>query len=87
MGCSDVVQNMGTEGAMEWVLGHMEDADFNDPLADPSAASQTPPASTSATAAEPSAESVMMLSSMGFTDKQAAAALKVCAVTSPKNAC
>ena len=70
---------MGTEGAMEWVLGHMEDADFNEPLRDPSATAQTAPASTSGPAPEAAAdpESLMMLASMGFTDVQAAAALKV----------
>ena len=64
---------------MEWVLGHMEDADFNEPLPDSSAAAPPGPASTSAPASEAAAdpESVMMLASMGFTDVQAAAALKV----------
>lgn len=77
-----VLQNMGTEGAMEWVLGHMEDADFNEPLPDPSASAQSGLASTSAPAAQAPAdpESVMMLASMGFSDQQAAAALKVSAV-------
>ena len=69
------MQNMGTEGAMEWVLGHMEDADFNEPLPDPSAAAQPSAAPAAEAAADP--ESVMMLVSMGFTDVQAAAALKV----------
>lgn len=69
------MQNMGTEGAMEWVLGHMEDADFNEPLPDPSAAAQPSTAPAAEAAADP--ESVMMLVSMGFTDVQAAAALKV----------
>ena len=64
---------------MEWVLGHMEDADFNEPLPDPSATAQPAPASTSSPAPEAAAdpESLMMLASMGFTDVQAAAALKV----------
>ena len=70
---------MGAEGAMEWVLSHMEDANFNDPLSEPSqAAAQA--STTGAAAAPPAAadpESVMMLVSMGFTDQQAAAALKV----------
>lgn len=73
------MQNMGAEGAMEWVLTHMEDANFNDPLSEPS---QAPPHASTSGAAEaaPAAadpESVMMLVSMGFTDQQAAAALKV----------
>ena len=46
---------------MEWVLSHMEDPDFNDPL---------PPASAEQEyAAHP--ESVVMLTSMGFTERQA----------------
>lgn len=70
-----VVQNRGAEGAMEWVLSHMEDANFNDPLSEPSQASTTGAAEAPPTAADP--EAVMMLVSMGFTDQQAAAALKV----------
>ncbi len=75
-----VMQNIGTEGAMEWVLGHMEDANFNEPMSQPSetaAPSQT--SATGSASAGPAAdpETVMMLVSMGFTDAQAAAALKV----------
>ena len=66
-----MLQNAGTEGAMNWVLGHMEDAAFNDPLPHSSSPDGAPEG-----AADP--ESVMMLVSMGFTDQQAAAALKVC---------
>ena len=74
------VQNMGAEGAMEWVLSHMEDANFNEPLSQPDQAPATAQAASdkpggSASAADP--ESIMMLVSMGFTDAQAAAALKV----------
>lgn len=64
------LQNAGTEGAMNWVLGHMEDADFNDPLPNASSSDGAPEG-----AADP--ESIMMLVSMGFTDQQATAALKV----------
>ena len=64
---------------MEWVLSHMEDANFNEPLTEPSQAepqaSTTGAAEAAGAAADP--ESVMMLVSMGFTDLQAAAALKV----------
>ena len=67
-----LLQNAGTEGAMNWVLGHMEDADFNDPLPSTSSAAQAP---SSDAAADP--ESLMMLVSMGFTEQQATAALKV----------
>lgn len=64
---------------MEWVLSHMEDANFNDPIAEPSQAAPQASA-TGAVEAPPAAadpESVMMLVSMGFTNQQAAAALKV----------
>jgi len=60
---------------MEWVLAHMEDADFNDPLPSPAAGGDTQQAAE-AGAGDP--ESVALLSSMGFTDAQATAALKVC---------
>lgn len=69
-------QNMGTEGAMEWVLSHMEDDNFNEPLSQPSESAAPAQAPTSGPAADP--ETVMMLVSMGFTDSQAAAALKAC---------
>lgn len=60
---------------MEWVLGHMEDANFNEPLSQPSEAAPAQASTIGAVAADP--DSVMMLISMGFTDTQAAAALKV----------
>ena len=52
---------------MEWVLGHMEDADFNDPLPAPAAAAAAP---LQASAAAPDPGSVAMLSAMGFTTGQ-----------------
>jgi hypothetical protein len=52
----------------------MEDADFNDPLPEPSVGGGAPAAEAEGGA---DAESVALLSSMGFTDVQAAAALKV----------
>ena len=67
------MQNASAEVSMEWVLAHMEDADFNDPLPSPAAA---PSAQTAGGAGGADAESVALLSSMGFTDAQAAAALK-----------
>ena len=72
--CFCTVQNAGTEVSTEWVLAHMEDADFNDPLPEPSAGGNAPAAEAESGA---DAESVALLSSMGFTDAQAAAALKV----------
>ncbi|KAL0051048.1 hypothetical protein WJX82_001112 [Trebouxia sp. C0006] len=74
-------QNVGTEGAMEWVLGHMEDANFNEPMSQPSetaAPSQTSAAGSASAGPAADPETVMMLVSMGFTDAQAAAALKAC---------
>ena len=69
---------------MEWVLSHMEDANFNEPLSQPAEAagqaSQSGAAQNAAAAADP--ESVMMLVSMGFSNQQAAAALKVCSYLS-----
>ena len=64
---------------MNWVLEHMGDADFNDPLPAPGA-SGAPGASSSAAAAageaRVDAEALMMLTSLGFTERQAEAALK-----------
>lgn len=65
---------------MDWVLQHMEDPDFNDPLPDPAAApaaqaSSAPAAGAASAAANP--ESVAMLTSFGFNDVQASAALQV----------
>lgn len=64
--------------AMNWVLEHMGDADFNDPL--PAAGTGAVPAASAPAgaggtpAADP--EALMMLSSLGFTERQAQAALK-----------
>ncbi|KAK9828336.1 hypothetical protein WJX74_009732 [Apatococcus lobatus] len=74
-------KNAGAEAAMDWVLQHMEDPDFNDPLSDPAAtpAAQGPsaPAAGAASAAA-NPESVAMLTSFGFNDVQASAALQAC---------
>lgn len=67
---------------MNWVLEHMSDADFNDPLPAPGAtatatAAASPAAgATEAACAAPDPESLVMLTSLGFTDRQASAALK-----------
>lgn len=66
---------------MEWVLGHMEDADFNDPLPPPPGAAAAAGSGTAAAAPDP--ESVAMLSSMGFTSEQVRApASLICTVLS-----
>jgi len=65
--------NASTEVSMEWVFAHMEDADFNEPLPDPSEL----PSVSAPSAVNP--ESVMMLTSMGFGEDAAEAALKACA--------
>lgn len=65
---------------MNWVLEHMGDADFNDPLPAPGAAAVSA-SSSSAAAGEAGvdAEALMMLTSLGFTERQAQAALKATA--------
>ena len=52
---------------MEWVFGHMEDADFNDPVPAAAAAAAGAAVAGAGAAAAPNPESVMMLTSMGFT--------------------
>ena len=53
---------------MDWVLGHMEDANFNDPIqAVDNAKSSQAPQSTEYIA---NAEMLVMLTSMGFTERQ-----------------
>jgi ubiquitin carboxyl-terminal hydrolase 5/13 len=56
--------------AMEWIFNHSSDDDFNDPPA------STSTATTAKSGANP--ESVMMLSSMGFSEAHATAALEQC---------
>merc|ERR1712194_396207 len=64
------VQNAGAENAAEWYFNHMEDPDINDPPAAGGAGG------AAAAGADP--EAIMMLSSMGFSEPHAAAALKSC---------
>ncbi|DBA04839.1 TPA: hypothetical protein N0F65_004476 [Lagenidium giganteum] len=57
--------NSTAEAAMEWIISHMEDPDFNDP-----------PQSTSAAKEESvNMEHVLALSAMGFSEEQAKCAL------------
>ncbi len=55
---------------MQWVLSHMDDDDFNEPL-------EAPAAAAAPEGPAPDKDSLVMLVSMGFTESQAAAALKV----------
>ncbi|CAK8992054.1 Ubiquitin carboxyl-terminal hydrolase 5 (Deubiquitinating enzyme 5) (Isopeptidase T) (Ubiquitin thioesterase 5) (Ubiquitin-specific-processing protease 5), partial [Durusdinium trenchii] len=68
------VQNAGVEPAMQWVLEHMGDPDFNDPPPAPAATS----AGAGASAGSVDPEQVTMLASMGFSEDGARLALKEC---------
>lgn len=59
--------NSDPEAAMEWLIGHMDDADIDDPIQSGGAATSGP---------EPSAETIGMLADMGFTSAQAKKALR-----------
>ncbi|EGN94266.1 hypothetical protein SERLA73DRAFT_62342 [Serpula lacrymans var. lacrymans S7.3] len=61
--------NAGAEVAMEWLFGHMDDADIDDPIVIASSTGQT-------SGSEPSAEQVAMLADMGFSSAQAKKALR-----------
>lgn len=71
-------RNADPEAAMNWILEHMDDADFNDPLPNPTPGGAS--ATDAATAAGPGSAEVQgmveMISSMGYTSDQATAALK-----------
>jgi ubiquitin carboxyl-terminal hydrolase 5/13 len=74
-GCKRAVyntKNAGIEPAMNWVLEHMEDADFTSPFVIPSSSSS----SSKKEEETYSEESIMMLESMGFSKSQAMKALK-----------
>ncbi|KAK1862263.1 hypothetical protein I4F81_004837 [Pyropia yezoensis] len=66
--------NAGGEEAVEWVMSHMGDSDFNDPL--PAPVSAAAPAGSAPAAAAVDPASVEMLAAMGFTAVQARAALR-----------
>ena len=69
------VSNAGPDAAAAWLFAHMEDADLNDPLPEPKAASAT---SGGAAANEPSAEAIAGLECMGFDARRCKHALKQC---------
>ncbi|KAG2435345.1 hypothetical protein HXX76_007418 [Chlamydomonas incerta] len=75
------VSNAGLEAAMEWLLGHLEDPDINDPLPAPGAApaaAATAAAPAAAATAEADPEKVSTLAGMGFSEEHAKAALQAC---------
>lgn len=70
--------NADAETAMNWVFEHMEDPDFNDPPVLPTAgapATDTASATNSGVAAA-DPEAVAMLTTMGYSEEQVAAALQ-----------
>ena len=73
--------NTDADAAMNWILEHMDDADFNDPLPTSSTSAVTGGTSETSSAASrsegPEVQSMIeMISSMGYTTDQATAALK-----------
>jgi ubiquitin carboxyl-terminal hydrolase 5/13 len=68
---SHATMGQPADAAMDWLFSHLEDADIDKPLPAPSSG-----AAPAGPAVNP--EFVMMLTSMGFTDKQATKALKEC---------
>jgi len=64
-------KNSGVEAAMNWVMEHMGDANFNDPFVDPNAAK---PKKSSVV---PDEGNIGMLMDMSFTREQAIKALKM----------
>jgi len=62
--------NNNPETAMEWLFGHMEDADIDDPIQVPSSSSGPN------SGPEPNPEQIAMLADMGFTSAQARKALR-----------
>ena len=61
--------NADVETTMNWIMEHMEDPDFNDPIAKPEILN-------SIVSNDPPAEMIEIISSMGYTTNQAKAALK-----------
>ncbi|XP_069345582.1 ubiquitin carboxyl-terminal hydrolase 5 isoform X4 [Eulemur rufifrons] len=65
--------NSGAEAAMNWVMSHMDDPDFANPLILPGSSG---PGSTSAAAEPPPEDCVTTIVSMGFSRDQALKALR-----------
>lgn len=63
--------NIDAEVAMNWIFEHMEDPDFNSPIVESTTAT-----SGSNPSASPPIEMIEMITSMGYNDIQALAALK-----------
>ena len=55
---------------MEWVLSHMEDPDFNDPLPASSSSQAPAPAQPQSSQKPADPEQVSILEAMGFTPQQ-----------------
>uniref|UniRef100_A0A4W4G6G6 Ubiquitin carboxyl-terminal hydrolase n=1 Tax=Electrophorus electricus TaxID=8005 RepID=A0A4W4G6G6_ELEEL len=72
--------NMGAEMAFNWIIAHMEEPDFAEPLAIPAYMEPDLPSSSLATASpldnQPPEESVAILTSMGFPRHHSIRALK-----------
>ncbi|XP_048832924.1 ubiquitin carboxyl-terminal hydrolase 13-like isoform X1 [Brienomyrus brachyistius] len=70
--------NMGAEMAFNWIIAHMEEPDFAEPLVAPSLSDSGPSSASQAPSADsqPPEESVAILTSMGFPRRQAVRALK-----------
>ncbi|XP_036377317.1 ubiquitin carboxyl-terminal hydrolase 13 isoform X1 [Megalops cyprinoides] len=70
--------NMGPEMAFNWIIAHMEEPDFAEPLAVPSIAETSPSSPSQAPSLDnqPPEESVAILTSMGFPRHQSIQALK-----------
>ncbi|XP_066565709.1 ubiquitin carboxyl-terminal hydrolase 13 isoform X2 [Amia ocellicauda] len=70
--------NMGAEMAFNWIIAHMEEPDFAEPLALPVLSDDVPPAGgvVPGLDSQPPEESVAILTSMGFSRHQTIQALK-----------
>ena len=69
--------NTGANEGMDWVLSHMNDPDFNDPLPAPSSSKPDTPSTTTASSSKKPIpqEALNALSGRGFTSEQGENAL------------